>query len=96
MEVFEMTNDELNNLLEATAGVLLRCFLLSVLVLLIWFFFTVAAADWIYNIHSRWFQIDRSRFDVIWYCGMGIVKLIAFIFFLLPYISIKLVLKKRQ
>ena len=91
-----MTNDELNNLLEATAGVLIRCFLLCVLVLLIWFFFAVAAADWAYGIHSRWFRIDRSSFDAIWYGGMGIVKLIAFVFFLFPYISIKLVLKKRQ
>jgi hypothetical protein len=96
MEAFEMTNDELNNLLEATAGVLIRCLVLSVVVLLIWFFFAVAAADWAYSIHSRWFRIDRSSFDTIWYCGMGIVKLIAFMFFLFPYVSIKLVLKKRR
>ncbi len=91
-----MTNDELNNLLDAAAGVFLRCLLLSICVLLIWFFFFVFAADWSYSIHSRWFRIDRSSFDTTWYCGMGIVKLIAFMFFLFPYVSIKLVLKKKQ
>jgi hypothetical protein len=96
MEIFQMTNDELNNLLEAVAGVLIRCFVLSVIVLLIMFFFTMAAADWAYSIHSRWFRIDRSSFDTIWYCWMGVVKMIAFMFFLFPYVSIKLVLKKRQ
>ena len=90
-----MTNDELNNLLEAVAGILIRCLLLSVLVLWIWFFFAIAAGDWAYGIHARWFRIDRSSFDVIWYCWMGVVKMIAFMFFLFPYVSIKLVLKKR-
>ena len=91
-----MTKDEQNNLLDAVAGILLRCFVLSFCLLLLWFVLYLLAADWAYSIHSRWFEIDRHNFDVIWYCGMGILKIAAFLFFLFPFVSIKLILRKKK
>ncbi len=91
-----MTNDELNNLLDVVASVLLRCLLLAFCLLLFWFFFYLAASDWMYGMHSRLFTIDRHNFDMMMYYGIGITKIITFMFFLFPYVSIKLILKERK
>jgi len=91
-----MTKDEQNNLLDAVAGILLRCFVLSFCLLLLWFVLYLLAADWAYSIHSRWFEIDRHNFDLMNYYGMGILKIAGFLFFLFPFVSIKLILRKKK
>jgi len=91
-----MTKDEQNNLLDTVAGVLLRCFVLSFCLLLLWFVFYLVAGNWAYSIHSRWFEIDRHNFDLMNYYGMGILKIAGFLFFLFPFVSIKLILRKKK
>jgi len=91
-----MTKDEQNNLLDAVAGVLLRCFVLSVCLLLFWFVFYLAAGGWAYSIHSRWFELSRHDFDLMYYYVMAFFKMASFLFFLIPYIAIKLILRKKQ
>jgi hypothetical protein len=96
MEVFHMTNDEQNNLLNAVAGVCLRCFVLSICLMSLWFIFFLVGKDWVYRIHSRWFDIGSFDFDLILYQSMAFFKMAAFLFFLLPFISIKLILRKKK
>ena len=91
-----MTKDEQNNLLDAVAGILLRCFVLSVCLLLLSFFFFLVGGNWAYSIHSRWFEISRLDFDLMLYYWMGLIKAVSFLFFLLPFISIKLILRKKK
>ena len=91
-----MTKDEQNNLLDAVAGVFLRCFVLAVCLLLFSFVFYLLAADWAYCIHSKWFDITRHDFDLMNYYGMGLIKIVSFLFFLFPFISIKLMLRKKK
>lgn len=91
-----MTKDELNNLLDTAAGILLRCFVLAFCLLLLWFVFYLVAGNWAYSIHSRWFEIDRHNFDLMNYYGMGILKIAGFLFFLFPFVSIKLILRKKK
>jgi hypothetical protein len=90
-----MTKDEQNNLLEAVAGICLRCFALSICLLVVWLVFYLIAGKWAYGIHSKWFDVYESDFQLMCYYGMAFIKMVAFIFFLFPYISIKLVLRKR-
>jgi hypothetical protein len=91
-----MNKDEHKRLMEIMASILLRCFLLSFALLLFWFILYMTAADWIYCLHTRWFDIGRSAFDAIHYCGMALVKISAILFFLFPYLAIKLVLRKEM
>jgi len=91
-----MTKDELNNLLDAVAGVLLRCFVLAFCLLLFSFVFYLLAADWAHSIHSRWFDISRHEFTLMYYYVMAFFKMASFLFFLFPYIAIKLILRKKQ
>jgi len=91
-----MTKDEQNNLLDAVTGVLLRCFVLAFCLLLFSFVFYLLAADWAYSIHSRWFELSRHDFDLMYYYVMAFTKIVSFLFFLIPYVSIKLILRKKK
>jgi hypothetical protein len=90
-----MTKDEQNNLLDAVAGICLRCFVLAFCLMLFSFAFYLLAADWAYSIHSSWFDITRLQFTLMYYGLMAFMKIAAFLFFLFPYISIKLILRKK-
>lgn len=61
-------------------------------ILLFWFFIIVFARDWIYGLHTRWFNISREDFDKLHYSLMGAFKLLIFVFNLVPYIALRIVL----
>jgi hypothetical protein len=86
---------ELAERLDVIAGILIRCFLGGILLLTVWFFCLVLAGDCIYQLHSRWFAIPRPAFDALHYALMAVTKIALLLFFLLPWIAIRLVLKKK-
>ena len=79
--------------LDSLARVLIRCFILTAGVLLIWFVFYLLLGGWAHGIHARMFELTREQFDLVMYCGMGLTKMCALVFFLIPYIAIRLVLR---
>lgn len=81
---------DIRNQLEVIAGILIRCFVGGMALLVVWFAWFVFAGDWIYQIHSKWFQIPMQSFDAIHYAGMAVTKIAIILFFLLPWIAIKL------
>ncbi len=86
---------EVDNFLKAIAGVLIRSFILGIVVLMVWFLFLVLIDDLAYSIHSTWFDMTKQQFDLLWYGGMGLIKIFLFFFFLFPYIGIRMVLAKK-
>jgi len=71
-------------------GVLLRCFIFGFVVLIIWFLFFLVAGELIHDVHGMMFkQITERQFQVIHYCGMGLLKLFIFVFFLAPSIAMR-------
>jgi hypothetical protein len=81
---------------EGLAAVLGGSFLISYAVLLLWFIIFLGAPDSLYGFNTKWFAISRHEFDLINYCGMAFLKIINLVFFLCPYLSIKLWLRKRR
>ena len=78
-------------------GVLLRCFIIGFVVLMIWFVFFLVAGGLIYDVHGSMFkEITDRQFEVIHYCGMGLLKLFIFVFFLVPYIALRWTGKDRK
>ena len=86
---------ETTELLDAIAKVLLRCFVLGFLLLLLWTAFFVFLPGPIYA-QGKWFGLSPDEVDVIHYCGIALVKMCVLLFFLFPYISIRLVLRRRS
>ena len=42
--------------------------------------------------HTRWFKISEVHFDSIHYAGMAIFKIATWIFFIIPYLAIRVAL----
>jgi uncharacterized membrane protein YedE/YeeE len=81
--------------LDVIAGILIRSFLGGIALLTVWFLCFVLAGDCIYQLHSRWFAIPREAFNALHYALMAATKITLILFFLIPWIAIRLVLKKK-
>jgi hypothetical protein len=86
---------ETNELLDAIAKVLLRCFVFGFLLLLLWTAVIVFLPGPIYE-QGKWFGLSPDELEVIHYCGIAFVKMCVLLFFLFPYISIRLVLRRKS
>ena len=86
--------EDLKNRLEVAAAILLRCFVLNFALILFWFFFLIGGGQWGYELQAHFFDITRHEFLLISYCGIAFAKLCNIIFFLVPYIAVRLVLKR--
>ena len=89
-------NNSCHDGMEIAAQVLIRCFAGGVILLLIWFMAFLFGTDWLYAVNTRWFSISREQFILVNYCGIAAVKLIVYVFFLIPYISVRLVQRKHR
>jgi hypothetical protein len=85
-----MNTEDLNTVLDTIAGILLRCFVLSIVFVLVWLVIYLVIRNFAYSIHAKLFQITRQDFELMCYYGIAYVKVCAFVFFLFPYIAIKL------
>jgi len=92
-----MQNQECNDIfLQRLATMLFRSFLFGLAFLLLWFLLYLIAPGWMFEMNAKWFNIDKRDFDLINYFGMGFVKISILLFFLLPYLAIKSMLRKRR
>ena len=82
-------------IMETIAKITIRCFFLCFIVLLIWLLFYILAGDFMYRAHSSFFEMTEHEFAVINYCGIMLLKIFTFTFFLFPYVACKLCMKKQ-
>ena len=88
------TSDETRVLLDVLAKVLLRCFVFGVLFLLLWVAGYLLAGGFISRQGNLLFGLTPHEINVIHYCGLALVKSCVVLFFLFPYLAIRLVLRK--
>lgn len=84
------------NVFDTLAKILLRCWIISFVLLVIWYGAALLLGEIIHKVHGPMFGITRHELDVIFYCGMGILKIFVLVFFFIPWLSMRLVLKKAQ
>lgn len=60
-------------------------------ILIIWFGVFSLAHDWMYRLHSRWFQLSAETFDAIHYAGMALYKIGIILLNIVPFIVLWLV-----
>ena len=82
--------------LEVVAKILLRCWIFGLLLNLIWAVVFMFAGGVIHDLHGSMFGLSPHELNVINYCGMGLTKFAVGVFFFFPWLSIRLVLKKRK
>jgi len=92
-----MNEEQRNNItLETLATILGGSFLFNLVILLLWFIIVLFAPAWYYTINEKLFAITRHECDLITYSGIAFMKIINIVFFLCPYVSIKLCLRKKK
>jgi hypothetical protein len=89
-----MNKEELNDLMDSLSAILIRCFFLTVVFLLLSFIFYLLSGDMVYRLHSKWFELSKHDYDLLYYGGMAFIKICAIIFFLFPYFAIRMVVRK--
>lgn len=82
--------------LEAMAGILLRCFIITVAASIFTFLVGYAFGDAIYQIHTIFFDISRKDFDLFFLCSLTLIKVLNVMFFLFPFLAIKHFLLNRK
>ena len=87
-------SDSTKELLETTKDVLLRCWIIGFVLLFISLGATLLTGNLVHDLHGSIFGLTKHELDLIFYCLMGILKLIVIACFFIPWLSIKLVLKK--
>jgi len=77
--------------LDSVQPFLLRCLVINYGILLLWFLAFWFGHDWMFRLHSRWFQMSKERFDSIHYAAMAAYKVGILLFNLAPYIALRLI-----
>jgi hypothetical protein len=52
----------------------------------------IQCRDWVYTIHSRWFNLSKEAFDLALYSFLGLYKLLIIIFCIVPWIALSILL----
>ena len=87
---------DVNDLLETLAKILLRCWVMGFILLLFWLGAVTLAGDLTLGVHGAVFDLTRPQLNVIHYCGILLTKLAVGLFFFVPWVAIRLVLKKSR
>ncbi|HIJ72392.1 MAG TPA: hypothetical protein HPP87_13710 [Planctomycetes bacterium] len=51
----------------------------------------MSAQDFVYSMHSKWFNIPRETFNVAIYSFLGFFKIIFILFNLVPYLALLII-----
>ncbi|HEY5636103.1 MAG TPA: hypothetical protein VIS77_04325 [Burkholderiales bacterium] len=74
--------------LETARQFFLWCLLVNYGILVLWAFAILFARDQVRRLHGRWFRLTDEQFDLLHYGGMGLYKLLIFVFNLAPWIAL--------
>jgi hypothetical protein len=88
-----MNTKSVIDLLDAFSKVLVRCFFLGYALILLWVGVYLAAGNVLYAPANRLFGLTAHEADLVQYCGIAFVKCLVLLFFLFPYVAIRLVLR---
>jgi hypothetical protein len=91
-----MCNDKHDSLLGHASFVLITCFFLCMVFVSIWFILFLTGGESGYALHARWFDLTKHDYVLLNYFGMAFVKVCAIVFFLFPYLSIRLLLRRKR
>ncbi|MCZ6874746.1 MAG: hypothetical protein O7G88_14650 [bacterium] len=89
-------SDSTRDFFDTLVKVLLRCWIFGFVLLFIWLSAVLLMGELIHKLHGPVFGLSKHELDVIFYCGMGLLKLCVLVFFFIPWLAIRLVLRKAK
>ena len=64
------------------------CTILNAAILIYISLFLCFAPDFVYHLQSQWFSVSRETFNIIAYSYLGLMKVLFFVFSLVPYLAL--------
>ena len=89
-------SNQVTDFFDTLAKVLLRTWIFGYVVLLAWVGIVLFAKEPFYSLLSNWYGLSSHELDLTNYCGIALLKLLVIVFFLLPWLAIRLVLRGRK
>jgi hypothetical protein len=86
--------DSTRDFFDTLAKILFRCWIFGFVLLFVWA--GAFMSHIVHKLHGPMMMLSDHDLDVIHYCGMGFLKLTVLTLFFIPWLSIKLVLRKRM
>jgi len=68
--------------------ILLYSTIINYAVLVVWFGAFLAAHEWLYRLHTKWFRLSPDAFDAMHYGGMAVYKIGILLLNVTPLIAI--------
>jgi hypothetical protein len=90
-----MSDPRTTDLFDTLAKVLLHCGVFGYLLLLLTFGFYMLAGEALYRLNGM-FGLSKHELDLIIYGCIVLIKLVVLLFFLIPWLAIRLVLRKAR
>ena len=81
---------------DSIAAILLRCFILTVLALLFVWVLIVFQGDFFYQVQTLFVDVSRSDFDLFILYALTLMKVLNIVFFLFPFVAIKIFLRGQK
>ena len=91
-----MSDPRTTDLFDTLAKVLLRCAVFGYLLLLLTFVVYMLAGGELYRLNMGIVDLSKHEFDLIIYGCIVLIKLIVLLFFFIPWLAIRLVLRKAR
>ena len=91
-----MPDPRITDFFNTLAKVLLRCGVFGYLLLLLSAGVILIAGDPIYRLNSSLFGLSKHELELIIYECIVLVKVIVLLFFLIPWLAIRMVLRKAK
>ena len=89
-------SDSTRDFFDTLAKILLRCWIFGFVLLFIWLGVVLLMGETIHSLHGPMFGLSNHELNVIFYCGMGLLKLCVLVSFFIPWLAIRMVLKNEK
>ena len=68
------------------------CTVINSAILLWWWLAFAWMHDWVFKMHTRWYDLTKEKFDAIQYLVIGLLKIAIIVFNLVPYLALLIIL----
>ena len=77
--------------IEILSAFFMWCTVINGSLLMLWTVMSIAAPDIIYRMQSRFFPIPSEAFNVVFYCFIGLFKIVFLVLNLVPWIALLII-----
>lgn len=67
------------------------CTILNGALLLLWTTIYMFAPDLVYRTQSKWFPLSRETFNLVFYCFLGLFKIVYLVFNVAPLLALLII-----